>query len=151
MQTRGKFLDVRHTLSHLEHRVSPDPDLNERRKSLAAADSEADRGHHALHAIQDPSGIESFALYVQGTLVEKASKTPFKHLQMRTRKELLYTKRLEGATHKTGPTLAGPQVAANGPHSYGTLDTNLSRNAYQPHTTGPSEATRKTEYRLPDN
>ena len=43
MQTRGKFLDVRHTLSHLEHRVSPDPDLNERRKSLAAADSEADR------------------------------------------------------------------------------------------------------------
>jgi hypothetical protein len=55
MQARGHFLDVQHTLSHLEHRSSPNQDLTERRKALAAADNQADKGHHAPHAIQGPT------------------------------------------------------------------------------------------------
>jgi hypothetical protein len=77
MQVRGKFLNVQHTLSHLEHIPTYDADLYVRRRALAKADKQADLGHEALHSISDKSGIEAFALYIHGNLVEKGAKSPF--------------------------------------------------------------------------
>ena len=103
MQKRTTFLTVTHTLSHLEHLSSPDHDLNHRRKALAQADTLADEGHSSNSPIQDPSGTENYGLRIRGVLVEKASKSPFAHIQMLARKDTLYARRLEGAVHKTSP------------------------------------------------
>jgi hypothetical protein len=70
MQTRGKFLNVQHTLSHLEHIPTEDADLYARRKVLVKADKQADLGHEAFHPISDNSGIEAFALCIHCNLVE---------------------------------------------------------------------------------
>jgi hypothetical protein len=103
MQKRMKFLTVVHSLSHLEHLTSPNKDLTLRRKALAQADNLADAGHQANLKKHDPSGIENYGLHIRGVLVEKASKSPFAHIQMLARKDLLYVRRLEGAVHKTSP------------------------------------------------
>jgi hypothetical protein len=103
MQARGKFLNVQHTLSHLEHIPTEDADLSARRRVLAKADKQADLGHEALYPILDNSGIEAFALYIHGNLVEKGAKSPFATIQSTARRELLYLRRLEGANHRAEP------------------------------------------------
>ena len=102
MQTRGTFMDVQHTLSHLEHVKTADDDLSARRKALAKADKQADHGHAATHPIADESGTEAFALYIQDSLVEKGAKSPFALIQMTARRQLLYNRRMEGANHRIG-------------------------------------------------
>ena len=104
MQQRTAFLDIVHTLSHLEHVKTDDTDLSMRRQALARADNQADEGHHASYHIQDPSGIEDFALHVNGELVEKKASTPFKDIQCRKRMNQLYSRSLEGANHRAGPS-----------------------------------------------
>jgi hypothetical protein len=103
MQARGTFMDVQHTLSHLEHVHTEDEDLSARRQALAKADRQADLGHAAHHTITDDSGTEAFALYIQDTLVEKGAKSPFALIQMAARRQLLYSRRMEGANHRAGP------------------------------------------------
>jgi hypothetical protein len=66
MQQRKRFLDIVHTLSHLEHEPTEDPDLQTRREALARADKQADDGHHVTSFILDPSGVEDFALRIRG-------------------------------------------------------------------------------------
>ena len=102
MQSRGTSLTVVHTLSHLEHQHTSDPDLAARRHALAKADSQADLGHKNRYAISDDSGIEAFALHINGILVEKGAKTPFASIQMAARKKLLYARYMEGANHRVG-------------------------------------------------
>ena len=102
MQSRGTTLTVVHTLSHLEHQHTSDPDLAARRHALAKADSQAELGHKNRYAVIDDSGIEAFALYIDGTLVEKGAKTPFASIQMEARKKLLYARYMEGANHRVG-------------------------------------------------
>ena len=103
MQSRGTFMDVQHTLSHLEHVPTKDVDLSARRQALAKADKQADLGHAAHHTITDDSGTEAFALYIQDTLVEKGAKSPFALIQMTARRQLLYSRRMEGANLRAGP------------------------------------------------
>jgi len=102
MQERGRFLEITHTLSHLEHKMTGDIDLKHRRDALAKADTEADTGHQIQHIIQDPSGIEDFALRINGTLVEKAASSPFASIHTAVRKSQLYSRKMEGANHRAG-------------------------------------------------
>ena len=74
MQSRGAFLTVVHTLSHLEHRHTTDPDLAARQQTLAKADAQADFRHKTRYSISDDSEIEAFALHMDGILVEKGPK-----------------------------------------------------------------------------
>ena len=76
MQQRTRFLDIVHTLSHLEHETAEDLDLHSRRQALARADKQAEEGHHASTFILDPSGVEDFALRIKGELVEKEGIIP---------------------------------------------------------------------------
>ena len=102
MQHRKTFLELTHTLSHLESTTTQDTDLKHRRDALAKADHEADIGHQTHYFIQDDSGIEDFALRINGILVEKAATTPFARIQTEARKTLLYARHLEGANHRAG-------------------------------------------------
>jgi hypothetical protein len=104
MQQRKRFLDIVHTLSHLEHESTDDPDLKTRREALARADKQADDGHHVTSFILDPSGAEDFALRIHGEHVEKTATSPFAHIQTTKRMRQLYSRSLEGANHKTGTT-----------------------------------------------
>jgi hypothetical protein len=104
MQHRTRFLDIVHTLSHLEHESTDDLDLQNRREALARADEQADKGHNVTSHIIDPSGVEDFALRIHGELVEKTAASPFAQIQTTKRMVQLYSRSLEGANHKTGIT-----------------------------------------------
>ena len=104
MQKRTRFLDIVHTLSHLEHEHTDDTDLKTRRDALARADKQADDGHQTSSFITDPSGVEDFALRIKGELVEKTATSPFAHIQSKRRMMQLYSRTLEGANHRAGPT-----------------------------------------------
>ena len=106
MQRRSRFLTVIHTLSHLEHESTDDKDLYLRRQSLARADTQAEEGHHVSAFIIDPSGVEDFALRINGVIVEKKASSPFAQIQSKKRMEQLYFRALEGANHRTGPSPA---------------------------------------------
>jgi hypothetical protein len=66
IQKRTRFLDIVHTLSHLEHEKVEDLDLHSRRQALARADRQAEEEHHPSTFILDPSGMEDFALHIKG-------------------------------------------------------------------------------------
>ena len=113
MITRGTPLSIIHTLSHLEHTVSKSPSLKGRRDALANADNTADRHHSSEPIPHDRTGDEPYPLTIHGEVVEKKSKTPFPTIQMRLRRDLLYTKKMEGANHRTG---ASPGWATGSKH-----------------------------------
>jgi hypothetical protein len=102
MTNRGLPLVITHTLSPLEHTTSKSTSLKGRRDALARADKTADRHHSAVPIPRDRTGNEPYPLTIHGEVVEKKSKTPFPTIQMRLRRELLYTKKMEGANHRTG-------------------------------------------------
>jgi hypothetical protein len=102
MQERGRFLELTHTLSHLEHMKTEDTDLKHRRDALAKADTEAETGHRLHYTIQDPLGTEDFALRINGVLVEKAASSPFARIHTAARKSQLYSRKMEGANHRAG-------------------------------------------------
>ena len=102
MQRRGAFLATCHTLSHLEHKISRDTDLNARRAALAGADKAADEAHDLLSAIRDDKGIEAFPLRIKDVLVEKSAASPFTEIQRQTRLKQLYSRSMEGANARAG-------------------------------------------------
>jgi hypothetical protein len=101
MQQRTTFLDIVHTLSHLEHEKTDDIDLSSRRQALAHADKQADDGHQASTYILDPSGVEDFALHIE--LVEKTASSPFGNIQSLKQMNQLHFRSLEEANHRAGP------------------------------------------------
>ena len=104
MQKRTRFLDIVHTLSHLEHEKVEDLDLHSRRQALAWADKKVEEGHHASTFILDPSGMEDFALLIKGEIVEKKASSPFAYIQTVKRMKQLYSRAMEGANHRAGPS-----------------------------------------------
>jgi hypothetical protein len=104
MQQRKRFLDIVHTLSHLDHESTDDSDLKTRREALARADKQADEGHRVTSHVLDPSGVEDYALRIHGELVEKTATSPFAHIQSTKRMRQLYARSLDGDNHKTGIT-----------------------------------------------
>ena len=102
MLTRGRPLQVVHTLSHMENTKTNDTQLHARRRALAVADTAAGESHGLEPITPDNTFIEAFPLYINGVRVEKTADTPFAKIQRDTRLHQLYERKMEGANARTG-------------------------------------------------
>ena len=77
MLTRGRPLQVVHTLSHMENIKTNDTQLHARRRALAVADTAAGASHCLEPITPDNTFIEAFPLYINGVRVEKTARYTF--------------------------------------------------------------------------
>jgi hypothetical protein len=116
MLTRGRPLQVVHTLSHMENTKTNDIQLHARRRALAVADTAAGESHCLEPITPDNTFIEAFPLYINGVRVEKTADTPFAKIQRDTRLHQLYERKMEGANARTGTLPTWGTVRRTWPH-----------------------------------